>query len=136
MVLGIWGFRFSLDISFLSLGFDLLGRCGSLTYLRCPEMFRLDSSWLSCFVGGRFFANWFFFLLFYCLLWINTDPKMNGLTFFLKQLCFDQADPNFEYFVLYLIIFLSDRKCFKHTIFFFSHVLTSKRSKWGRDLNL
>lgn len=60
---------------------------------------------------------------------------MDGLTFFVKHLCFDQADPNFEYFVLNLI-FLFDRKCFKYTIFFFSHVLTSKRSKWGKELNL
>lgn len=35
-------------------------------------------------------------------------------------------------------VFVFDRKCFKHTfffLFFFSHVLNSRRSKWGKELN-
>lgn len=60
---------------------------------------------------------------------------MDGLTFFLKQLCFDQADPNFEYFVLYLTVFLYDRKCFKHTIFFFSFPMFSTREEVSGEKN-
>lgn len=62
---------------------------------------------------------------------------MDGLTFFLKQLCFDQADPNFEYFVLYLYLYLIGNALNTpfFFLFFFSHVLNSRRSKWGKELN-
>ena len=54
---------------------------------------------------------------------------MDGLTFFLKQLCFDQADPNFEYFVLYLYLYLIGNALNTPFFFFFSFPMFSTREE-------